>query len=39
MSGHDPDDLLLVFVWNETPDPIDMNYFHTIATLTYSLDN
>jgi hypothetical protein len=38
ISGHDPDDLPLVFVSNGTPYPLDMNYFHTIATLTYSLD-
>jgi hypothetical protein len=38
VSGHDPDDLPLVFVCNGTPDPLDMNYFHTIAVLTYSLD-
>jgi catechol 2,3-dioxygenase-like lactoylglutathione lyase family enzyme len=38
IAGHDPDDLPLVFVWNRTTDPLDMNYFHTIATLTYSLD-
>jgi hypothetical protein len=38
VSGHDPDDLPLVFVCNGTPDPLDMDYFHTIAVLTYSLD-
>ena len=38
ISGHDPDDLPLEFVYNRTSNPLDMNYFHTIAALTYSLD-
>jgi hypothetical protein len=38
VAGRDPDNLPLLFVSYGSDDPLGMDYYHSVADLTYSLD-